>query len=275
MFEPNCVIVVVAPEISLKSNKVQKRIHSILKKNIASYLEKENISLGVISFGSGRLFVETNKTKEAIVSLKNCFGIHLLIESQKEQTNSTEEIIEKGLEISSGKIKESFAVRCKSFNNKIKSKQIEIELGSKILENNKKTKVNLGAPKTQLNIIVFDKKSFFYFDSVLGAEGMPVGSQGNVALIGKNKNKLKQLAISLLKTGCRIKLIKSENKIVLDLEKYNNSKELESISVEDAREMLANNRINGIFCDALNLEEKKEFDSLIGEKTFAPLILLV
>lgn len=115
MFEPNCVIAIIAPEVSLKSNKVQERIHSILKKNISYILEKNNINYSSINISAGRVFIYTIEIEKIIFVLKNCFGLYYLIPAQCEKVIGFDNVCEKALKICDKNIFGEFAVRCKSF----------------------------------------------------------------------------------------------------------------------------------------------------------------
>lgn len=269
MFKPNCVIALLAPEISIKSKRVQSKMHAIIRNNIVEYLKNNNIKYSLVTTKFGRAFIKTSEVEKAISVLKYCFGINLLMPAQEENTSNANEISEFALELCKEKIKGDFAVRCKSLTN-IKSKEIEIELGSLILKSISKTKVNLDNPKTQCNILIFEDKAFYYFDSVKGVEGMPLGSQGKVALFISNEKNSNELAKKLMKFGCVPVLIENS----LPLEKYNLSKPLEVISLEKAKQLYKKHKIIAFFSVAQTLKERQNFDKLAETKTFAPLILL-
>ncbi len=269
MFKPNCVIALLAPEISIKSKRVQSKMHAVIRNNIVEYLKNNNIPYSSVTTKSGRAFIKTNEFEKTISILRYCFGINLLMSAQEENFSNAKEISEFALKLCKNKIKDGFAVRCKSLTN-IKSKEIEIELGSLILKNIPKTKVNLDNPKTQCNILIFEEKVFYYFDFVEGVEGMPLGSQGKVALFVSNKKDSTELGKSLMKFGCVPVLIKNS----LPLEKYNLSKPLEVVSLEKAKQLYKKHKLIAFFSDAQTLKERQNFDKLAEAKTFAPLILL-
>lgn len=264
MFEPNCVIAIIAPEVSLKSNKVQERIHSILKKNISYILEKNNINYSSINISAGRVFIYTIEIEKIIFVLKNCFGLYYLIPAQCEKVIGFDNVCEKALKICDKNIFGEFAVRCKSFV-KEKSKEFEIELGSKILSIIPNTKVNLSNPKTQLNLIVFKDKAFFYFNGFDGAKGMPIGSQGNVVLIANNIVDSKKMVLLLLKSGCRVFVV---GKKIVGFDSFS----VKNIFLEEAISFYKSDSVNAFFCDVRNINAKKSIDKKIGVKSFAPLL---
>ncbi len=266
MFEPNCVICVVSPEVSLKSDKVRSRFNSILKKNIITSLKNNKIVFSKVFLKKSRYFIITNEIEKTIKVLKKCFGVFSLSPARVEKI-PPKKASEKGLEISKKIIKNSFAVRCKNFSKEKKSKDFEIEAGSLILEKIKGTKVNLTNPEKQLNMIVFEEESYFYFESIKGVGGMPVSSQGRIAIIPKN-NYSKELAFFLLKSGCTVFSIKKN----IPIKEYNSYEKIKTITLQNAIDFEKNNSIIAFFTDALSLEEKKQVEEKIGKKVFAPFL---
>jgi tRNA(Ser,Leu) C12 N-acetylase TAN1 len=279
MIKPSCVIALLAPEISLKSKPVQNRMHEIMKNNVALALKNSNIQYSSIRLKAGRIFFNTISPKKAIEILKTCFGINLLFESynlvfdkEKNEDKSIECVINYCLGVCEKNIVGEFAVRAKSFNKCINARQIELELGSKLLENIAGTKVKLSNPSCQCNVIVFESEVFVYFDSVDGAKGMPLGVQGKVAINITNLKKGNELIINLMKFGCLPVLIKNDLTNKVDLKKYNSYVDLEIVSLTNAKLSFVKNNTKAFFCDTTNLDEKKKFDKLIETKSFAPFL---
>lgn len=266
MFEPNCVIAIISPEVSLKSKKVRKQIESILKQTIINNLEKNLVKYSVVSISAGRIFVFTKEVKKTIKILEKIFGIYYLFPAQEEKITGFENICNFALNISKKNIFGDFAIRCKSFLKEKNSKDFEIEIGSKILSNIKDTKVNLSKPMTQLNLIVFENKAFFYFDCFEGAKGMPVLSQGNVVLVSFSKKNSEKLALQLFKSGCNVFSI--GKKIVLK----DYFLETKKISIEQAKKFYENNSVAAFFTDAKSIREKKIVEKEFGVKIFAPFL---
>jgi hypothetical protein len=272
MFEPNCVIVLLAPEISLKSRPVQKRMHEIIKNNIVIALKNNGLDYAKVISRSGRVFFDTTDSVSAIEVLKNSFGLNLLFATQKIVCEELkfESILNNSLDCCKTKINGEFAVRAKSFNKKIDARKLERELGSEILDNISSTKVNLTKPNTQCNILIFDKEVFVYFEAVNGIKGMPVGTQGRVVLNITDAKKGEELAISLMKVGCLPVLIKNKVSSKIDLKKYNSYQDLKIVTLEESKTLFYKRKVGAFFCDFKNLKDKKEFDKLISVKSFAP-----
>jgi len=271
MFKPNCLILTLSPEICLKSKQVRTFYEKFLKKNIIEYLKFDKIPYSQITILGARIYIFSEQTEKALKSLKNCFGIYKFTLAQENEISHFDELIDLGSEIGVEKLNGTFAVRAKSFDKDIKSKKIEELLGERILKKNPKLKVDLSKPKTQLNCILIGKKAYFYFEEIFGAKGMPIGTQGVVALIGQDKFEIKKIAFGLLKNGCRVLTVDNE---INGLAKWNNCLELKDISLDEAKESHSQGRIKAFFCDAKNICEKEKIEEKIETKPFSPLFCI-
>jgi len=271
MFSPNCLILTLAPEICLKSTQVRIFYERFLKKNVVEYLKFDTVPYSQILVRSGRMYIFSQQPEKVLKSIENCFGIYKFVLAEEKEIKDLEDLVELGSEIAIEKLKGTFAVRAKSYDKDVKSKKIEELLGSKILEKNPKLKVNLSKPDSQLNCILIGKKVYFYFEEIPGSKGMPIGTQGVTALIGKDKNKLKQIAFGLLKTGCRVVMVDSK---LTGLAKWNNCVEVKEISLEEAKEFYSQGRIKAFFCEATTLSEKEKVEKKVETKLFAPLFCI-
>jgi len=271
MFKPNCLIVTLSPEICLKSKQVRIFYEKFLKKNILEYLKFDGVLYSQIVVRGGRMYIFSEESEKALVSLKNCFGIYKFALAQENEISHFDDLVKIGSQTGAEKLKGTFAVRAKSYDKDIKSKQIQELLGEKILQKSPALKVDLSNPKTQLNCILIGKKVYFYFEEMPGAKGMPIGTQGVVALLGKDKCELKKIAIGLLKTGCRVLTVDCELKGVA---KWNNCLEPKDISLDEAKDSYAQGRIKSFFCDAKNMYEKEKIEAKIETKPFSPLFCI-
>jgi len=278
MFEPNCVIVVVAPEIAIKSAAVRSFMVARLKKNISFYLDHEKIKTGTIFYTVGRLIIPSNAPEKIVNILKTCFGIHSLFLSQSFDFSSLDDLNKKVIPLCEGKYSnETFAVRGKSFSKLFSSKDLEIALGDSVTEKFPKLKVKLKDPQKELFCVVLKEKAFVYFDPISGAGGMPVTVQGKAAIIYNEKTEKKDLVLlakSLLKCGCSIILVSQE---VLsfdlgELETYNCFIQIKSIPFKLAKSYSKEGGIRAFFSCAKTTKEADVDSELIGEKVFAPLI---
>lgn len=271
------LIILPAPYIAIKSNVVKKMMYKLLRKNILKYLNFYKIKYDILNFSTSKFFLYTKDSKKAMASLKYCFGIEKFFLAKRVKFKDFDDLINKSFELSFKKLKsskESFCVRTKSYNKKIKSKDIEISLGEKILSKNNRLKVNLTNPKIKVSLFVYEDRFLIYFDEIVGPKGIPVGVQGISAFFGKDKKDSEVIVKSLLKNGVRVLLIKELNKVNLnDLKNYNLLDEFKILNLDEAKELYKNDRIKAFFTDTKSLKEKEEFDKLIKEKTFAPLLV--
>lgn len=270
MFSPNCVVAVISPEISLKSPQVRSFLQTKLKHSIIEYLKKENVPYSDISFFTGRFFIQTTKPQNAIIALSTCFGIFSLGVAEKKKVEGINEINLVVEDICKNNLRETFAIRGRSFSKSFSSKELEIALGSKVLQICPELKVNLSSPKSELFCLAFDKFAFFYFSLTLAAGGMPVGSQGRVGLVG-DSDKVLSLGFLLLRVGCSI--LYSGNKDLSSLEKYNAFFKFKPVSKEFLKENIVEGDISGLFCDAVTLSDSEKVSQDFGFKVFAPFLI--
>ena len=193
MFKPNCLILTLAPEICLKSKQVRIFYEKFLKKNVIECLKFDEIEYTQILVRSGRMYIFSVEVKKVASSIKNCFGIYKFVLAEEKDIKDFNELVALGSELGVEKLEGTFAVRAKSYDKNVRSKQIEETLGGAILEKKPELKVNLSKPQTQLNCILIKNKVYFYFEEIPGIKGMPIGTQGVVAVIGEDKDKLKKL----------------------------------------------------------------------------------
>lgn len=278
MFEPNCVIVLIAPEIAIKSEVVRSFMIARLKKNISFYLKYANLETKDISYTSGRLIIPSKKPQEIVSLLKTCFGIHSLFLSEVISFVSLEDLAKKVLPLCENKFSnETFAVRGKSFSKLFSSKDLEIALGDSVTEKYPKLIVKLKDPKKELFCLVVKDKAFVYFDAISGAGGMPVSVQGKAAILcnkNTNKNDLILIAKSLMKCGASIILASDdEPKISLsELQMYNCFIQIKSIPISLAKSYSIDGGVRAFFSCARTTKEVDIDSELMGEKVFAPLI---
>ncbi len=278
MFEPNCVIVLVAPEIAIKSAAVRSFMVARLKKNISFYLEHEKIKTENIFYSVGRLIIPSKEPEKIVNILKTCFGIHSLFLSQCFGFSSLDDLSKKVIPLCENRYSsETFAVRGKSFSKLFSSKELEIALGDSVTEKFPKLKVKLKDPEKELFCLVLKEKAYVYFDPISGARGMPVTVQGKAAIIYNKKTIEKDLVLlgkNLLKCGCSIILVSQDELSfdLSDLEKYNCFISIKSIPFKLAKAYFKEGGIRAFFSCAKTTKEVDVDSELIGEKVFAPLI---
>jgi hypothetical protein len=278
MFEPNCVIVLIAPEISIKSSVVRSFMVNKLKKNILLYLTHFGLSYDGMYYTAGRLIIPTKEPKKVVEALSTCFGIFNLYSAQKIKFASLNDLSLKVKEMIKGKLKgDSFAVRGKSFSKEFSSKDLEIELGGAVLDEFKEMKVKLKGPEIELFCLTQKNDAFVYFESFPSAGGMPVSVQGKSAIICNEKTNIKDLFLlgkSLMKCGSSVILVsdKEFNFDLTELNKYNGFIPIKTIPLDLAVSYSKKGGVRAFFSCAKTKKEA-EFDSkLIWEKVFAPFL---
>lgn len=278
MFESNCVIVLIAPEISIKSSTVRSFMVSKLRKNILLYLNYFKIKTGAIFYTSGRLIIPTNEPTKVVLALKDCFGILNLYLAQEFKFNSLKDVcVEAKNIIDGGFCDESFAVRGKSFSKEFSSKDLEIELGGVVLDCFPKMKVKLKDPQKEIFCITQKDKAFVYFDLIKGAGGMPVSVQGKAGILcnkGTKREDLFFIGKNLMKCGASIILVSDDelNFDLSELEKHNSYISIKTIPISLARDYSKKGSLRAFFsCAKTEIDFKKDCE-LIEEKIFAPFL---
>ncbi|MFA7134054.1 MAG: THUMP domain-containing protein [archaeon] len=278
MFEPNCVIALIAPEISIKSSVVRSFMVNKLKKNIILYLDYFGLEYDSIYYIAGRLIIPTKNPKKVLDVLSNCFGILSLYSVQRFEFDSLQDVCLRVSDVIEGKFSdESFAIRGKSFSKGFSSKELEIELGGVVLNSFPKMKVKLKDPQKEVFCITQNNVAFIYFESFPAVGGMPVSVQGKAGIICSsktNKSDFFLIGRNLLKFGISI-IIVSDDVIdfnLSELEKFNSFIKIKIIPFSLAKNYSKKGSLRAFFSCARSEGDFKTDCYLIGEKVFAPLL---
>ncbi len=275
MFEPNCVVVLAAPELAIKSAAVRVFMQNGLKKNILLCLKAKEVNYSKLVYLGGRYLIYSEETKKVIDSLKTCFGVYSLFLAQEKKFSNLEEICSFAVDACKGAITQgTFAVRGRSFVKEFSSKKLEEEIGGALLSAYPKLKVKLKSPEKEFFCIAQKGMAIFYFESIAAAKGMPVGSQGRVGLIfeGYLREEVLILAKLLLKTGCSLLLVGKEEITFNELVEWNSFKKLNFASFDKAREYYSHEGIRAFFSPAKSIKDAKRDSELVGVKVFVPFL---
>lgn len=267
MFSPNCVVVLANPEITIKSSVVRSRILKRLESNIIFYLKLKKLSFSKLTHLAGRFFIETSQPEKIILALNNCFGIFSLALAQKVKANNIEEICFPVKDICLNNLESTFAVRGKNYSPSFSSKDLEIALGSEVLKCFPELKVKLKCPISELFCFSFEGFCYFYFKEILGSCGMPVGSQGKVALIASTKN-ADALALSLMKVGCSLVVFGKLSKSAIEFSPV----PISFVELNSIKKFYNFGKIEAVFSDSVSRKEIDSFSKKLGFKIFAPFI---
>lgn len=129
---------------------------------------------------------------------------------------------------------------------KYNSGQINKIVGARIVKE-KKAKVSLEYPDTNIGIELFNSKAYLFNKKIHGLDGLPVGVEGNVALLLEDKNSILS-AILMLKRGCSVTLIEKKKVDTKLLKKFCYGFSLESSKKipKNAKAMAVNDTIDNI-----------------------------
>ena len=268
MVEQTCIIATIAPEATLKSPPVRKFIEKKLKDNIKLLMKNNSITVETIDNIGARYAIETSNNEKAFELLKKCFGIDSLSFTHKISYKTLEDITAKAPKYFSFE-EGSFAVKGKSYSKDFSSKKLEEECGGTIIAARPKITVNLSKPENTLHCIATKKYAYFFSEKIPGAKGMPVGTQGAVALICSGK-KDEKLAWLLMQNGCSVKPINGKLK---SLTEWNSSISIKQITIEEAKSMFLERWIGAFFTSLTDPLEIAKISQKIGTKAFSPLII--
>jgi hypothetical protein len=276
MFSPNCVVLLPFSEIAIKGNVVRGFMEKKLKKNICSYLGHYNADYKEIISTAGRMIIHSKEPQKIVSSLEKCFGISAFFLAKETEYSSLEDLCIQVAELCKSKVESgTFAVRGRSFAKAFGSKKLNEELGGALLDAYPQLKVKLVDPQHEVFCIAFEKKAYFYFEKIAGANGMPVGTQGRAGLLltkESEKKDLIKMGKNLLKTGCALALISDGEKDfdLSELMEYNSFKALKVHSIEEAKELYSLEDIRAFFSTAKTIKQAEVDSKLIGVKVFAP-----
>lgn len=208
----DCLLVKTAPEITLKSSNVAKYFTDKLVKNLKGAFRQEGLTGSVgtkITRSEGRLYIyaEQKKLKKIAALLGKTFGVFAYAQAESFSSGSLKEIAEKVTTIAEAELKKTrtFAVRAKFPHEKnFSSKDVEIEAGSAILAKMPKLKVNLGSPEKTIFVEGKQGRVFVYSELIGGPAGLPIGCQGNVAVLFDGNDASVISAWLMLKRGCSV-----------------------------------------------------------------------
>jgi len=190
-------------EIFLKG-KNRSMFEKKLVSNIKDCLKKNKVKYNSIKLAHNRILV---CSKEDCSCIKYVFGI-----SSFSKATETEQDIE-AMKKTSFKLykKGSFRISSQRLEKSFKynSEEINRIVGAYVVKNTR-APVNLEKPDTNIGIELFGNKAYLFNSKTKGLGGLPVGIEGNVALLLEDYNSL-LAGILMLKRGCSLIVIKKHN----------------------------------------------------------------
>mgnify|MGYP000051548465 CR=1 FL=1 len=217
-------------EIAIKSSWVRKRLIRLLVSNINRALKKNRINAKVYSKWD-RIFIETRQIKRSVEVLKHVFGIVSISPVIKTDLKKLEEEIARHAKLAKNK---SFAVRVKRVgNHPFTSREMEVKLGS-IIVGKTKSKVDLDEPQITFFVEIRNEDAYLYFEKIPGPGGKPLGSEGRVVCMIRNKKDLVACWL-MMKKGCRVRIYSKIS--IKPLKKWMYGKDIKIVSKDEAEEL--------------------------------------
>lgn len=198
------VVIIRYAEIGIKGQN-RPFFERKLVKNIKCCLDYNKISFESVERKTGRILIYTSSPCN---QLSKVFGISSF-SNAIEMDYNFEDICKKALELYT---KGTFRVTANCLTKgDLTSQKINEKIGGYIVEKTK-AKVNLTKPDINICIEILNKKAYLFTERIKGPGGLPIGTQGLVAVLLEDKDSIKA-AMLMMKRGCIVALIKSEKDI--------------------------------------------------------------
>lgn len=201
------MLVKAAGEIALKSPPVRSFFMKKLVRNIRFALKRNRISCEKIIKGGGRLYLFASNLKKAQRLLSLVPGIHATAIADYCGSADFASLEAETLKFSRGYLRkgDTFALDVGVVNNRhFSSKDLEVRLGASVQREIPGLKVKLKAPEKEINIEVCKDSFFIYAGQMLGLGGLPIGVEGNVALLFAGKKQDLLAAFLMMRRGCNV-----------------------------------------------------------------------
>ena len=254
MPENKCLLVKTASEIALKSDYVRSFFTKKLISAIKLALKRNEIQFESVMKGGGRLFILCSDPQKAQKVLSRISGIHATAISQRFKFSNYAEIEKEVLFFAKRFLKKGdlFALDVRaSVTKEFSGKDLENRLGAKVMKEIPGLKVKLKDPEKTIFIEVRKNDFFIYSEQVLGLRGLPLGVEGNVAMLFSGKKEELLSAFLLMHRGCNIfPLVKKPSKEVEKqlqlLVPFNNYREFVITLEKDQKQLVEERNIQAI-----------------------------
>ncbi|MEM4663194.1 MAG: THUMP domain-containing protein [Candidatus Diapherotrites archaeon] len=284
----NLILIKISPSIFIKSEKTKRYFLRKLRDNVACMLKRSNIKFKGLKAMRQRLILYSDEPEKCIKTLKCVFGIHALAYAWHTSFNDIKELADISCAIFPGHFSKnnSFAIDCsRAGKHGFSSRDVEVLVGESIVKKYG-LKVNLSKPSVVLHIDIENNKAYFYFDEQKGFDGLPLGSEGNVAMVfdhhKKNISKNIVCAWMMMRKGCNIYpvKIKKHQNIERDLKilkPWNLNREFMISHFDELDHLVKNERIRALVVPDTDVSKKAftyytKFDSEQKLPVFRPLL---
>lgn len=171
-----------AGELATKSRRVRARFQGRLARNVGEALRSAGIRYSIRP-GWARLFIEV-EDRAALDVLRRVFGVSSFSPVRARCAADLDEIVRVGeAEFRDRVCGKRFAVRARrAGTHRFRSRDIEVALGAALRPHAER--VDLTAPQVTVFVEVRKDEVFFFDEEILGAGGLPLGTQrGALALV--------------------------------------------------------------------------------------------
>ena len=200
------VVLVRYDELALKSKRVRAMYEAMLVKNLKAMLLADGSSYSAISKEMGRVFIHS-EDPSALKSAIKVFGV-----VSASPVHTCEPTLESAsqlcAEVAGNIIKEgqSFAIRARrAGTHDFTSRDIAVACGDAVFKTmGKNISVDLDNPDVEIFVELRQKKAYVFIESVKGAGGLPLGTQGKMVALISGGIDSPVAAWLMMKRGCEI-----------------------------------------------------------------------
>lgn len=267
MISPD-IIIVRYDELALKSKKVRSRFEQVIVKNIKAMLDADGCRYSGVSREMGRIFIHTDDAS-AVKSSAKVFGV---VSTSPAWTcePTLESTAKLCADLAVGFIHEgeSFGIRARKAGiHDFTSRDIGVACGDAVYKKlNGKTGVDLTNPDREIFVEARQEKAYVFTESVKGAGGLPLGTQGKMVALISGGIDSPVAAWMMMKRGCEIIPLYLDNEPFSDettreramecidiLQKWSPQKKFTVYEAPHGDSLLAflekcNNRLNCVLC---------------------------
>lgn len=177
------LIILKYAELNTKKDNINFFL-TTLKQNIMDALKEIEVT---VKYDTGRMFIDVseNDFSKVIEKLQKIFGIHEIIIGYRDSLSDIDNILENVLNLMQNQKFLSFKIETKRSNKdySLTSMEISKKVGSFILKSIKDIKVDVHNPEFLMNIEIRQNEVLYYYKTIKGLGGYPVGTLGKGLLM--------------------------------------------------------------------------------------------
>lgn len=193
-------------EVGIKSAPVRRQMLERLRGNLDAALLRAGVEGGAVRAGS-RLWVRGPEPERLAEVARRAFGV-VSVSPALQVDSQMGALVSAAVAAALAESWQSFAVRARrEGEHPFTSRDIAVQVGSRVLEAAQATgrvaRVDLDEPDLELHVEVRDARAYVYTRVLEGPGGLPLGSQGRVAvLLSDTASAL--AAWSMMRRGCDV-----------------------------------------------------------------------